>query len=157
MGWIRSVVVVLSLLPISIGGNRTQHPGVEFRVASATDQPYPPGSFDAITACDVLEHVPDRDAAMTAITTMLRPRGCLMMVVPVYDGLCGPIIRSLDKDPTHLHKHGRDEWLAWVGRHFEVVEWWGILRYLLPGRWYLHVPTRIARGHTPAILVVGRR
>jgi hypothetical protein len=88
---------------------------------------------------------------------MLRPGGWFLMVVPVYDGACGPLIRTMDRDPTHVHKLGRGEWLAWVGRHFEVVEWWGIVRYLLPGRFYLHLPTRLGRGHTPAILVVGRR
>jgi SAM-dependent methyltransferase len=141
----------------AIGGNRKQLPTVDFRVASATDQPFPASSFDAISACDVLEHVPDRDAAMAAITTMLRPGGWFMMVVPVYDGLCGPVIRRLDKDPTHIHKHGRHDWLAWIANHFQVAEWWGILRYLLPGKTYLHVPTRLGRRHTPAILVVARR
>ena len=141
----------------AIAGNRRRLPEVELTVAGATEQPHPAASLDAITACDVLEHVPDRDAAAAAITTMVRPGGYVLIVVPVYDGLAGPIIRTLDKDPTHLHKHGRREWLAWFGRHFTLVEWWGILRYLLPGHVYLHVPTRLARAHTPAILMIGRR
>lgn len=132
-------------------------PGVALSLASATEQPYPNSSLDAVTACDVLEHVPDRDAAAAAIAAMLRPGGYFLLVVPVYDGLCGPIIRKMDKDPTHVHKIARGDWLHWVEQRFTIVEWWGLMRYLLPGRLYLHVPTRFARAHTPAILVVARR
>lgn len=141
----------------ALADNRAQLPDVTFSLAAATDQPCPAESLDAVTACDVLEHVPDRDAAAAAITRMLRPGGYFLMVVPVYDGLCGPIVRKLDKDPTHIHKLARREWLAWVERHFSIIEWWGMLRYLLPGRLYLHLPTRLGRAHTPAILVVARR
>jgi SAM-dependent methyltransferase len=141
----------------AIAGNRARLPGVDFSVASATDRPCPAGSLDAVTACDVLEHVPDRDAAAAAIFDMLRPGGYFLLVVPVYDGLAGPLIRKLDKDPTHVHKVARRDWLQWMERRFEVVAWWGVLRYLLPGRLYLHLPTRLGRAHTPAILVLGRR
>ncbi len=141
----------------AIAENRVQLPAVDFRVGSATDEPCAIGSLDAVTACDVLEHVPERDAAAAAIARMLRPGGYFLLVVPVYDGLSGPIIRRLDRDPTHVHKLARAEWLAWMERDFAIVEWWGIVRYLLPGRLYLHFPTRLGRAHTPAILVLGRR
>jgi SAM-dependent methyltransferase len=132
-------------------------PGVTVRSASATDAPFPPASFDAITACDVIEHVPDREAAARAIAGMLRPGGWFLFVVPVYDGLSGPLIRRLDRDPTHVHKLPRADWLRWASRHFELVDWLGTLRYLLPGSLYLHLPTRWGRHHTPAIAVLCRR
>ncbi len=141
----------------AIADNRTQLPAIDFTVGAATDEPYAPGSLDAVTACDVIEHVPDRDAAAAAIAHMLRPGGHFMLVVPVYDGVCGPLVRKLDKDPTHIHKLARQAWLTWMERHFVVLEWWGIVRYLLPGRLYFHLPTRFGRAHTPAILAVGRR
>lgn len=141
----------------AVADNRSRLPGVALSVASATDRPCPAGSLDAITACDVIEHVPDRDAAAAAIAAMLRPGGYFLLVVPVYDGLAGPLIWRLDKDPTHVHKLPRRDWLQWMERRFEIVEWWGMVRYLLPGRLYLHLPTRLGRAHTPAILVLGRR
>lgn len=141
----------------AVAGNRSRLPGVEFSLADATDRPCPVGSLDAVTACDVLEHVPNRDAAAAAIAGMLRPGGYFLLVVPVYDGLSGPLIRRLDKDPTHVHKLARRDWLTWMESRFVIVEWWGVVRYLLPGRLYLHLPTRLGRAHTPAILVLGRR
>lgn len=135
--------------------NREQWPAVDFRQAGATDRPFPEGSFDVITAFDVIEHVPDLVGVAGAVTAMLRPGGVFAFVVPVYDGLSGPLIRLLDKDPTHVHKEPRDFWLRWAAEHFTDLDWWGMLRYLLPGGRYLHVPTRAGRRHTPAILVTG--
>ncbi len=112
--------------------------------------------FSVITAFDVLEHVPSLEAAGPAITAQLLPGGIFIFVVPVYDGLSGPIIRQLDRDPTHVHKQPRASWLSWAAQHFEVLSWDGILRYLLPGGHYLHVVTSKARAHTPAVLIACR-
>ena len=136
---------------------RRKLPAVTVRQASATDRPFGPESFDVVTSFDVIEHVPDRDAAREAIAEMLRPGGLFVFVVPVYDGLSGPIIGRLDRDQTHVHTHGRDEWLRWVDERFERLEWWGILRYLIPPGIYLHVPTKWGRNTTPAILVAARK
>ncbi len=137
--------------------NRERFPHVDFREASAVETPFPGDSFDVVTAFDVIEHVPDLDAVEEAVRAMLRQGGLFVFVVPVYDGLSGPVIRLLDKDPTHVHKRPRGFWLDRASRRFEVLEWWGILRYLLPWKHYLHVPTRRLRAHTPAILVVARQ
>ena len=109
-------------------------------------------SFDIITAWDVFEHVPDLGAVASSVSRMLRPGGLLVFVVPVYDGVSGPVIRFLDKDPTHIHQWPRQQWVDWADSHFDHVEWHGLLRYLV-GRRYLHVPTVRARLHTPAILL----
>ena len=124
--------------------------------ASAENDPFPPASFDIVTAWDVIEHVPDLGAVASAVTQMLRPRGLFMFVVPVYDGVTGPLIRWLDKDPTHIHKQSRAEWIAWASTHFGGVEWHGVVRYLV-GRSYLHVSTSRFRGQTPAIMVAARK
>jgi SAM-dependent methyltransferase len=123
--------------------------------ASATESPFPAGSFDVITAWDVIEHVPDRDAVAASVSQMLRPGGLFLFVVPVYDGILGPVIRRLDRDPTHVHKEGRRFWLDWASTSFEVLEWHGMFRYLL-GRYYVHIPTRRLRSNATAILVVCR-
>jgi len=122
----------------------------------AEQAPFSADSFDIVTAWDVFEHVPDLDAVSSSVSHMLRPGGLLTFVVPVYDGVTGPVIRRLDKDPTHIHKWSRQQWVEWATSRFDDVEWHGLLRYLV-GRTYIHVPTVRARRHTPAILVSCRR
>ena len=128
-------------------------PGAEIRVASASGQSFPSGAFDVITAWDSIEHVEDIDRVGKAIRAMLTPTGLFFFVVPVYDGVTGPLIRRLDKDPTHIHRESRGFWLNWAAEWFEVIRWHGIYRYLLPTGWYVHMPTRTLRNHTAAVLV----
>jgi len=131
-------------------------PGATFAVADVDKIPFP-GPFDVITAFDVIEHIPSLDAVATTVQRLLGPNGAFVFVVPVYDGVTGPVIRMLDKDETHVHKDSRDVWLAWATRNFSVLEWGGLLRYLVPGLGYVHLATRVWRRFTPAIAVVARK
>ena len=128
-------------------------PGVVFRVAPAADPGFD-GPFDAITAFDVIEHAPDLEAVARAVKSRLAPRGRFVFVVPVYDGPTGVVVRMLDRDPTHVHKTSRRFWLDWASSHFGLLAWEGVVRYLLPGGYYVHVPTRSLRSVAPAIAVV---
>lgn len=128
-------------------------PGVELFRAGADQTPLPEGSCDVITAWDVIEHVPDLEAVGRAVAGMLRPGGVFLFLVPVYDGVTGPLVHLLDRDPTHVHKRGRGFWLDWAAGRFEVVRWEGVVRFLLPGGIYLHRPTVRLRRLAPAILV----
>ena len=123
-------------------------------VASADALPFT-GEFDAITAFDTLEHVPNLDAVGRFIAT-LKPGGIFVMVVPVYDGPLGWLVRLLDHDETHIHKQSRKWWLEWVGNHLDVKSWQGIFRYLV-GTYYVHWPTRWFRSIAPAIVIVARK
>ena len=138
--------------PEAISQTTRRLPGATIKLGSAEEAHFPADSFDVITAWDVFEHVPDLDAASSSVMRMLKPGGLLTFVVPVYDGVTGPVIRRLDKDPTHIHQWSRDEWLDWATNRFERVEWHGLIRYLV-GRTYLHIVTVRGRRHTPAILV----
>lgn len=113
--------------------------------------------FGVVTAFDVIEHVPDLDALARTIADQLHEQGAFVFVVPVYDGLSGPVIWRLDRDPTHVHKWPRDRWLAWAAEHFDVLDWLGIVRWLTPLGYYLHAVTHRLRRHTPAILVTCRK
>jgi SAM-dependent methyltransferase len=135
---------------------RERVPRGAFQVASAVDAPWPE-AFAAVTAFDVIEHIPDIDRVAEAVWSQLLPGGVFVFVVPVYDGLSGPIIRRLDHDVTHVNKWPRRQWLEWAAGRFEVIEWIGLARYLVAGRIYPHLSTRRWRGHTPAIGVVARR
>jgi len=134
---------------------RERVPGAGFSVTAASDLVFP-GPFDVISAFDVLEHMRAPDETLKRVAAALRPHGGFVFVVPVYDGLTGPAIRYLDRDPTHVHKRERDFWLEIAGVHFRIIDWWGICRYLLPGGFYFHLVTRYFRRHTPAIACLAR-
>jgi SAM-dependent methyltransferase len=119
--------------------------------------PFSEESFDLITAFDVLEHAPSPELIIETIHAQLKNNGTFMFVVPVYDGLSGPIIKKLDKDPTHLHKWNRYSWLNLISKKFHVLEWQGIFRYNFFGLFYVHLPSTLMRNHTPAIIVICRK
>ena len=48
----------------------------------ATGLPFPDGSFDRIIAAEVLEHIPDDDAAIGELARVLRPGGTMAVTVP---------------------------------------------------------------------------
>jgi hypothetical protein len=52
---------------------------------------------------------------------------------------------------------GRAVWLEAASRHFTLVEWWGIFRYLVGGRLYVHFVSRTLRRFSPAIACLMRR
>jgi SAM-dependent methyltransferase len=135
---------------------RRSVPGATFAVSAIPDVPFAE-RMDVVTAFDVLEHVSDLEGAASAVRTSLTETGSLLFVVPTYDGPTGPLIRALDRDETHLYREPRQFWLDWTRAHFQLVDWCGIYRYLLPGGSYLHRPTKRLRRFTPAIAVVARR
>jgi SAM-dependent methyltransferase len=105
-----------------------------------------------------VEHVEDLPGAFAELRRVLRPGGLLAFVVPVYDGLTGPLVRRLDKDPTHIHKWARNQWIGAVQSFgFELVDWVGLFRYLIPGGPYLFRRSRRVRDHCPAVLVFARK
>jgi SAM-dependent methyltransferase len=52
--------------------------------------PFRSGSFDVVSALDVIEHVPDDVVALEEIQRVLRPGGILVASVPAYQFLWGP-------------------------------------------------------------------
>lgn len=144
----------------AIGEARRRVPDATLEIAPAERiPPTPPfdGIFRVIAAFDVLEHLENPESAVASIAARLEPGGGLVFVVPVYDGPIGPVVRLLDRDPTHVQKKSRRFWLDLAARHFSVESWRGVFRYLLPGRLYVHLPTRALRAIAPAIVVVCRR
>ena len=135
---------------------REKSPSIHFGAALRGQHPFS-GPFDIITAWDVLEHVPDLEELLEWIYQSLVAGGAFVFVVPVYDGPTGPIIRTLDRDPTHLHKRGRRYWIELASWRFQLIDWWGIYRYLFPGGLYMHIVTRALRRYTPAVACLLRR
>jgi SAM-dependent methyltransferase len=130
-------------------------PDATFARADVAEIPFA-GPFDIITAFDVIEHVHSLDQVEASIKAKLAGDGTFIFVVPVYDGVAGPIVHLLDRDRTHVHKRSRGFWLRWAAERFRIIEWMGVTRYLLPGGYYVHLPTCRLRRFTPAVLVVAR-
>ncbi|HML72933.1 MAG TPA: class I SAM-dependent methyltransferase [Anaerohalosphaeraceae bacterium] len=113
--------------------------GADIRQGSYEQIPVEP-VCQAVIAWDVIEHIEQMEEALSVIHSRLAEGGCFFLVVPVYDGPLGPVVRMLDKDTTHLWKLPRHQWRQYLEQHhFEIVESGGILRKLILGRWYLHL------------------
>lgn len=58
--------------------------GIDCKIGRAEDAPFlfPPGSFDAVIAYELIEHVPDVDALLSALEEMLTPTGRLYLSTP---------------------------------------------------------------------------
>jgi SAM-dependent methyltransferase len=129
----------------------------QLQVGGLFDSTFEPGFFDVVCLFDVIEHIEDQDAAFERIRELLRPSGLLALTIPVYDGPLGPIVQALDKDPTHLHKIGREDWVqACRSRGFDVMHWIGLYRYFVGRRFYAHYRSLFARRWAPAIMLVAR-
>jgi SAM-dependent methyltransferase len=68
------------------------------RLGAAETLPFEDGSFDLVTALDVVEHLDDDAAALREIRRVLRPGGTLLLTVPAHPFLWG------DQDEVNLHK-----------------------------------------------------
>jgi SAM-dependent methyltransferase len=127
-----------------VEATRRRAPRAGLRVGSYDETPADPAP-DVVVAWDVLEHIPDLDDALGVLHARLEPSGVLVAVVPVYDGPLGWLVERLDRDPIHVSKWPRRQWVAALERHgFDVLATGGVLRRLLFGRWYVHL-TRPAR------------
>lgn len=69
-------------------------PGISFRAANAMDFEDPDG-FDSVVSLETIEHLPDPVEFVDRIVGLLRPRGILVVSVP--------ITPSVDVNPFHLH------------------------------------------------------
>jgi SAM-dependent methyltransferase len=69
--------------------------------ADATGLPFPDGSFDAIIAAEILEHVPNDAAAMAEIARVLRPGGTVAVTVPAWlpERICWALSREYHEVP----------------------------------------------------------
>ncbi|MDR7484272.1 MAG: class I SAM-dependent methyltransferase [Armatimonadota bacterium] len=118
-------------------------------------QTFRPGrTYDVVTGFDVLEHIPDLDAALAALRGLLAPGGILVLALPVYDTLPGRLFGLIDRDPTHVHRLGRRQWLRRLQDAGLVpIVYKGILRAPLPG-YFVHVVSPLFWVCSQAILLI---
>lgn len=115
--------------------------GTAFAVAAgdAVSLPFPDESFDAVVCSEVLEHLPDYEAAIDELVRVLAPRGHLAVSVPRYgpERLCwwlsdeyhrveGGHVRIFRRDELRSALEARD--LRFVRSHFahglHAPYWW---------------------------------
>jgi SAM-dependent methyltransferase len=105
---------------------RRGRPNLEFHAGDGHTLPYPDGEFEAATAMEVLEHVPD-PAAVLAEMFRVASRWVLVSVPrePLWRGLNmarGSYLRDFGNTPGHLNHWSKRSFAALLGHHGEIVE-----------------------------------
>jgi SAM-dependent methyltransferase len=117
-----------------------------------------PGStYDVITCFDVIEHVSDLDKVWANLADLMKPRGLLIVTVPVYDGPIGKLVNYMDKDQTHIHRRERIFWVKQIRENFLLLENIGIWRFYFLNNFYLNIVSSISRHITPAIMLISEK
>jgi SAM-dependent methyltransferase len=83
------------------------------------------GEFDAVVSFNVLEHIRDDSAALTALARQLKPGGRLLLLVPAHPFLYG----RLDRELGHVRRYRKASLRSLLDRAGFSAE---VLRYVNP-------------------------
>jgi 2-polyprenyl-3-methyl-5-hydroxy-6-metoxy-1,4-benzoquinol methylase len=105
---------------------RRSLPNLEFRTGLGDSLPYAKGEFEAVTAMEVLEHVPDPEAVLAEMSRVTS-RWLLVSVPrePLWRALNmarGAYLRNLGNTPGHLNHWSKRSFARLLGRYGETVE-----------------------------------
>ena len=122
----RVVGIDLEEPSIQAGWAQRQAPNLEYRIMLAENLPFADGEFDAATAIEVLEHVPD-PAHTVAEMARVAQRHLLVSVPrePLWRGLNlvrGAYVRQLGNTPGHINHWTKRSFVELLSRHGKVVE-----------------------------------
>jgi SAM-dependent methyltransferase len=101
-------------------------PNLDYRVMKAENLPFADGEFDAATAIEVLEHVPDAEHTVAEMARVAK-RWLLVSVPrePLWRGLNmarGAYWKDLGNTPGHVNHWSKRSFVALLSRHGEVVQ-----------------------------------
>ena len=105
---------------------RRSRANLQFIAGSGDRLPFPDGEFDAATAMEVLEHVPDPEAVLAEMARV-SSRWILVSVPrePLWRALNlarGAYVGALGNTPGHLNHWSKRSFARLLGRYGEVVE-----------------------------------
>jgi SAM-dependent methyltransferase len=105
---------------------KRQAPNLEYRVMKAENLPFADDEFDAATAIEVLEHVPDPEHTVAEMARVARQ--WLLVSVPrepLWRGLNmarGAYLKELGNTPGHLNHWSKRSFVQLLSRYGTVVE-----------------------------------
>jgi 2-polyprenyl-3-methyl-5-hydroxy-6-metoxy-1,4-benzoquinol methylase len=105
---------------------RRSLPNLEFRPGLGDSLPYENGAFEAVTAMEVLEHVPDPDAVLAEMARVTA--SWLLVSVPreplwrALNMARGAYLRELGNTPGHLNHWSKRGFAGLLVRYGETVE-----------------------------------
>jgi ubiquinone/menaquinone biosynthesis C-methylase UbiE len=103
-----------------------QAPNLEYRVMKAENLPFADGEFDAATAIEVLEHVPDPERTVAEMARVAARH--LLVSVPheplwrILNVARGAYVRELGNTPGHVNHWSKRAFVRLLERHGEVLE-----------------------------------
>jgi SAM-dependent methyltransferase len=106
----------------SVSYARTRYGGdnVEFLVADLTALPLGDASVDVVCMFEVIEHLPDREAALAEVARVLRPDGVFYVSTPQ-----AAETTHAPENPFHMVEYARDDFERLLRGHFEEVDLYG--------------------------------
>ena len=101
---------------------RYRRQNLKFVAADCCDMPFEDGSFDAVTANEMIEHIEDHDAFIEEVKRVLQPGGIFMVSTPnkpIYNRYKSP-------NPFHVSEMDIPEFRELLESHFRHVHFTGL-------------------------------
>jgi len=118
---VASSAVGIDLAPEAIAYANEHFPSVRFFQSSASAVPFPPASFDLVTAFEVIEHLRDWRALLTEARRVLEQSGLLIVSTPNKRYYAEARAKS-GPNPFHEHEFEFAEFRTALGEFFPHVE-----------------------------------
>jgi SAM-dependent methyltransferase len=118
---VASAAVGVDLAPDAIGYAEQHFPFAQFLQGSATAVPFPPASFDLVTAFEVIEHLRDWRALLAEAHRLLEPTGLLIVSTPNKRYYAESRLKS-GPNPFHEHEFEFREFRTALGEFFPHVQ-----------------------------------